>query len=670
MSEQINAAKTYINPVHNQPCPDPFILKYLNEYWCYCTGIREDGRVFGIFHSRDLVEWREVGSAMERWNGEATCYWAPEVTYENGRFYLYYSVGNEETMQIRVATAEHPAGPFIDAGKTLTTEPFAIDPHVFLDDDGSRYLFYATDFLEHTHIGTGTVCDRMLDWFTLEGKPHPVTRALYDWQVYDPQRVEKGGVRWHTVEGPFVLKRKGKYYEMFSGGNWKNQTYGVSYALTEAIATSEEWKQTADGETVLPILRTLPDKVLGPGHNSVIRGTDNLELYCIYHRWSVDSSDRVLSIDRLDWAGERMLILGPSTDAQAAPNPPAFADYFDRQSDNELDEGWQCTGGNWSVKDGAAIQLSNEGTAAARPLIEDRRFIVEVSLRSIDNQGKAFGIKLMSGEQEVLFFKLLPQENRAAIAWGLPGESDNRWIEQEFALPPDFKMDAYHLLRVEADEALVKIRLDHTTVKWYETLNMPPQNINLWTDSAAAAFTGFALTRGWQDLFAEQYTNLQQLGWQTKANEDGWMIKDQQLWYQNRHTLDSIITKSVLPNSYEMVVNVKLCSEAVAGSGYGFLPALNTSGVNVLFTVEKTEKGWAMMYDEPAMTHVFPLPETFDPFNYQQFRFRKQQNLLTLQHESQILGSVETPQATTHIGLYAYKVVAAFDMVRVTALEE
>ncbi len=55
-----------------------------------------------------------------------------------------------------------------------------------------------------------------------EGNPRPVTRARYDWQIYDPNRKEKGGVRWHTVEGPAVIKRKGLYYEMFSGGNWQN----------------------------------------------------------------------------------------------------------------------------------------------------------------------------------------------------------------------------------------------------------------------------------------------------------------------------------------------------------------------------------------------------------------------------------------------------------------
>src|ERR1044072_3929441 len=146
-------------------------------------------------HSRDLVEWRELAGALEPLPENYTCYWAPEVTYYNGRFLMYYSVGNEERMQIRVAVAGHPAGPFVDSGHRLTSEEFAIDPHVFEDEDGSRYLFYATDFLTHTHIGTGTVMDRMIDPFTLAGHARPVARARYDWQGDEAMAGQKRGRR-------------------------------------------------------------------------------------------------------------------------------------------------------------------------------------------------------------------------------------------------------------------------------------------------------------------------------------------------------------------------------------------------------------------------------------------------------------------------------------------
>src|SRR5215211_6826257 len=176
--------KTYLNPVYTKSFPDPFVLKFRGEYFGYCTGFADDGNVFGMVRSNDLVNWTELGGAMVPLGDSPPFYWAPEVIYDNGKFYLYYSVGNETLMELRVAVSERPDGGFIDSGHRLTTQDFAIDAHVFLDEDGSKYLFYATDFLDHAFIGTGTVVDRLVDWFTLEGNPRPVTRAKYVWQVY------------------------------------------------------------------------------------------------------------------------------------------------------------------------------------------------------------------------------------------------------------------------------------------------------------------------------------------------------------------------------------------------------------------------------------------------------------------------------------------------------
>jgi arabinan endo-1,5-alpha-L-arabinosidase len=139
---------TYKNPIWSDNFPDPFVLKFCGEYWAYCTGIRSDGRAFGIMHSKDLLKWEPLPSALDLLPGENPCYWAPEVTYDNGIFYLYYSVGNEENMHIRVATARTPVGPFTDSGKQLTEQQFAIDPHVFVDSDTRRYIFFANYFIE------------------------------------------------------------------------------------------------------------------------------------------------------------------------------------------------------------------------------------------------------------------------------------------------------------------------------------------------------------------------------------------------------------------------------------------------------------------------------------------------------------------------------------------
>lgn len=313
----------YRNPVYNYSFPDPFVLRWAGRYFAYGTGGADDGRVFPVLTSDDLVNWSYAGGAMTRLDPDHIHYWAPEASYRDGRFYLYYSVGNETEMEIRVAMSDRPDGGFVDAGVRLTKEPFAIDAHVFRDTDGTDYLFYATDYLEHSHIGTGTAVDRMISPTELAGSPRPVSRAKYDWQVYHPNRPEKGYVRWHTVEGPAVFKRKGKYFQMFSGGNWQNDSYGVSYAVSNDITDPDEWRQVSDGLTTFPILRSIDDRIIGPGHNSIALGPNGRELYCIYHEWV--NGERVPAIDRMDVAGDRIFLIGPTDTPQAMPYKPQQA---------------------------------------------------------------------------------------------------------------------------------------------------------------------------------------------------------------------------------------------------------------------------------------------------------------------------------------------------------
>src|SRR5688572_15048174 len=89
------AAETYFNPVYPKSFPAPFVLRFQGEYFAYRTGFVPDGNVFSVLHSNDLVNWSERGGALTRLDDTAPYYWAPEVTDQNGKFYLYYGVGSE-----------------------------------------------------------------------------------------------------------------------------------------------------------------------------------------------------------------------------------------------------------------------------------------------------------------------------------------------------------------------------------------------------------------------------------------------------------------------------------------------------------------------------------------------------------------------------------------------
>jgi GH43 family beta-xylosidase len=451
--------KIYTNPVYDASFPDPFVLRHEGEYFAFCTGHANDGRIFGMLRSSDLVSWEEMPGAMEPLAAgvaEGELYWAPEVSFYDGIFYLYYSVGNEKLMHIRVATAAEPQGPYVDAGQKLTTQDFAIDPHIFVDDDGSRHMFYATDFLEYSHIGTGTVVDRLIDPFKLAGDPRPVTRAMFDWQVYDPARKEKGGVRWHTVEGPFVLKRKNIYFEMFSGGNWQNISYGVGYAVSDSLYGDGEWAQQVDGTDTLPLLRTVPEKVIGPGHNSVVVGPNGRDLFCVYHRWQ--DKKRVMCIDRMDFAGgDRLFVVGPTWEPQPAPSLASAEGFEEAFCDGELvARGWSVTDDAVEYANDLLLVMSGGAPATIARTVKQGDFELSVNLK-LDDVADAPSVEFGCGERAML--------HQTANGW--------RFVlgSEEIDLP-GFRPDVFHQFRMrsEAEQVTAYIDGDRITSTTAESL--------------------------------------------------------------------------------------------------------------------------------------------------------------------------------------------------------
>jgi GH43 family beta-xylosidase len=650
--------ETYLNPVYPRSFPDPFVLKFRGEYFAYCTDFWRDGRVFGVLRSRDLVNWTEIGGALQRLDNDSPFYWAPEVTYANGKFYLYYSVGNETLMELRVAVSDRPDGGFIDSGTRLSTEDFAIDAHVFIDDDGQKYLFYATDFLTHSHIGTGTVVDKMESFFTLEGEPRPVTRAKYDWQVYDPHRVEKGGVRWHTVEGPFILKRKGIYYEMFSGGNWQNITYGVSFAVTNDIGRDTEWTQFSDGEKVLPILRTVPDLVVGPGHNSVIRGPNNRELYCVYHRWT--GNGRVLAIDRMDFAGPRVFIKGATTTPQIAPYKPAFADFFDGET---FDKSWQSAG-DWRVSDNEIINESGEENRLLLAGAKTESFLCEFYLRAVEtvNEKSRFGFCLLDEAAEIFEFLILPDSKQAAVYYAENGE-----IRAEiFSLPEDFNAAAFHLLRVETDAGFVKIALDEANFRFEKILGKSANRIALAAENMRGGFSAFSLTEGFEDLFDWQDSDIERRGWQKLTEAGDCRVENGALLLSNKNDSDAVLTKGAALEDFELAVNVRRSENSGAGGAFGFLILSEKAEEIYRFTLEGEPGNYYFSTDGDLQK--FSLPESFMPENYHQFRFLKLNAQIFLQLEELELGAISLTDEKTKIALFCRNSSVAFEAVRLTVL--
>ena len=115
-----------------------------------------------------------------------SAYWAPEVTFWDGRYWLYYSLDHGDIgHHVRVAAAGDPTGPFIDTGVNLTPgERFAIDAHPYHDADGTLYLFYAHDVLTGPRVGTMLAVDRLTTMTCLAGEATTMVRPHAGWQTY------------------------------------------------------------------------------------------------------------------------------------------------------------------------------------------------------------------------------------------------------------------------------------------------------------------------------------------------------------------------------------------------------------------------------------------------------------------------------------------------------
>ncbi len=317
-------ARTYRNPVYPDVFADPFVLRHGGVYYAYGTAPgAPDGRQVPVLRSTDLVDWEPLGHALVPVG--AAHYWAPEVASDKGRFYMYYSAGSapEGTDQnLRVAVADHPAGPFVDSGRLLVPDqPFAIDAHPFRAPDGQWYLFYCVDFLTPEgdyRIGTGIVVDRLVDMITLAGEPRVVVRPHADWHVFRKGRPMYGAVYdWHTVEGAAVLCHDGRYFCFYSGGAWERDNYGVSWVVADDPLGPYT---RPDGDDGALLMRSPRDgDVLGPGHNSFTVSPDGSQTWIVYHAWDRVQTARRMCIDRLEWTDGRPCTAGPTWTDQPVP---------------------------------------------------------------------------------------------------------------------------------------------------------------------------------------------------------------------------------------------------------------------------------------------------------------------------------------------------------------
>ncbi|MGM9843821.1 MAG: family 43 glycosylhydrolase [Muribaculaceae bacterium] len=220
----------------------------MDYYYAYGTN---HGDGIEVWRSTNLVGWEYMGLALHKDNcTEKQWFWAPEVYHKNGKYYMYFSA-NEHLF---VATGDSPTGPFYQQGgyqvQNILGSEKCIDSHVFFDDDGSAWLFFAR-FVPDERIYS---CRLSSDLITpVAGTLRQCLAVTDAWEKIWPT----------VVEGPNVIKRNGIYYLTYSANSYESHDYAVGYATTTNIA-SGTWTKFSGN----PILRRMEDLV-GCGHHSL-----------------------------------------------------------------------------------------------------------------------------------------------------------------------------------------------------------------------------------------------------------------------------------------------------------------------------------------------------------------------------------------------------------------
>lgn len=678
---------TYHNPFWPRSFPDPFILKVRGCYYAYATEHEnapgEATQVFPILTSTDLVQWREVGKAMVALGPLYSRYWAPEVTVQNDQFLLYYAVHTSEFAgSIRVGVANHPAGPFVDSGYDLTSAfvPWAIDPHVFRDEDGQWYLFMTIEYWDEQNgfVGSGNAVARMVDPFTLASPLTRVTAPSKAWQLFEARRQERGGMDWYTVEAPSVVKHRGRYYEMFSGGCYYRDNYAVSYAtsatpmgqLAMRDTAWHDWEGAGGNEF---LLRGDENHMISPGHNSLVLAPNNATMYLVYHAWQNDRTERRPCLDRLFWHGDVPWTAAPTHTPQLIPAQPRFQDLFE---DLQLHPSWHQLVGGWHLSQGEVIQnddlCQHAILRSQEPL--GSTWLLEINLRYIVGDG-SYGALLESDETSIQVV-LTPALSRLAIQTAKETEPI-----QAIALPNNLLLEAWHQLIISCCGSILRVQIDgqqtmDAIVASQDSRGPAFSTFSLFAERCSAAFSAISLTDHFQDEFLDDRQTSNLLGWHGAKEDDltssKWQIRNGALEQLSTVQGMSILLKGAAHQSYEFGATLRLCQahgRALAAHG---LVIWHNEEDKLLVLLQQYQTEWLLEVEGygslTGMNASIELPETFDPSAWHTLRVQCLHEQLTLFLDGPEVFVTPFTSRSETMGLVTRNASAAFTSVWLTGL--
>lgn len=226
MNSNAQKGLQYQNPILAGFYPDPSICRVGNDYYlvtstfAYFPGLP-------VFHSKDLVNWKQIGHAMDRNEqldlkgaGVSRGLFAPTIRYHKGVYYIVCTLINKGGNF--VITATDPAGPW--SNPVWLKEAEGIDPSLFFDDDDKAYIIYNSIPPGNKSLWDG---HRTIQIRTFDHKSFTV--GAEKMLINGGTDVSKKPV-W--IEAPHIYKINGWYYLLCAEG-------GTGYHHSEVVFRSK-----------------------------------------------------------------------------------------------------------------------------------------------------------------------------------------------------------------------------------------------------------------------------------------------------------------------------------------------------------------------------------------------------------------------------------------------
>ncbi|MBW4079950.1 glycoside hydrolase family 43 protein [Paenibacillus sp. S150] len=286
----------FVNPILPGFYPDPSICRVDEDYYLVTSTFHYSPGV-PIFHSRDLVNWKQIGHCLNRASQLDLTHaqnfmgiFAPTLRYINGYFYMIttnvITLGGPVGGNFYVR-ASNPQGPWSDP---VWLEWPGIDPSLFCDEDGRVYI-----------TGTNGFSDE-------EPGIYQAEIEIDSGKLMSPRRLVWKGTGGKSPEGPHLYRIQDEYYLIIAEGGTE---YGHMVTLARSHHPFGPFKSNPEN----PILshRSLRSSIQATGHADIVQAHDG-------SWWAVCLGIRPVSrrhhlgretyLAPISWSGEGWPVIG------------------------------------------------------------------------------------------------------------------------------------------------------------------------------------------------------------------------------------------------------------------------------------------------------------------------------------------------------------------------